>query len=90
MAVLFRFCLVAAEKLIEALNWNKQDIEVLIVITQSPDYRLPATAILLQDRLGLPTTTIAFDVNLGCSAYPYGLHLLGSMMSNGVYGKRCS
>ena len=77
------FAFVAAEKLIEELDWDKQDIDALIVITQSPDYKLPATAILLQDRLGLPTTTIAFDVNLGCSAYPYGLHLLGSMMSNG-------
>lgn len=74
---------VAAEKLIEALNWRREDIDALIVITQSPDYLIPATAIILQDRLGLPTSTIAFDVNLGCSAYPFGIHLVGSMISGG-------
>jgi len=43
----------------------------------------PSTAIILQDRLGLPQTAIAFDVNLGCSGYPFGLHLLGSMIAAG-------
>ena len=77
------FALEAAKTLIEELDWDTQDIDALVVVTQSPDYRLPATAIILQDRLGLKTSTVAFDVNLGCSAYPYGLHLLGSMISKG-------
>lgn len=77
----------AAEQLIQDLQWEKSDIGALIVITQSPDYRLPSTAIILQDRLGLGTGTIAYDVNLGCSAYPYGLHLLGSLISTGAIKK---
>lgn len=73
----------AAEKLLAELNWQRDEIDALIVVTQSPDFLAPATAIILQDRLGLPTTTVAFDVNLGCSGYPFGIHLLGSMISAG-------
>lgn len=73
----------AAEKLLESLSWQRDEVDALIVMTQSPDYLAPATAIILQDRLGLSNSTIAFDVNLGCSAYPFGLHLLGSMLSAG-------
>ena len=77
----------ATEKLLAELQWNKQDVDALIVITQSPDYLIPSTAIILQDRLGLPQSTIAFDVNLGCSGYPFGLHLLGSMIAAGTIKK---
>ncbi|GGI55602.1 ketoacyl-ACP synthase III [Oxalicibacterium solurbis] len=73
----------ATEKLLDSLQWRKDEIDALIIVTQSPDYPIPATAIILQDRLGLPHTTVAFDVNLGCSAYPFGIHLLGSMISAG-------
>ena len=73
----------ATERLLEHLEWKREEVDALIVMTQSPDYLIPATAIILQDRLGLPNTTIAFDVNLGCSAYPFGLHLLGSMIAAG-------
>lgn len=73
----------AAEQLIAGLGWSKEGIDALIVVTQSPDYPIPATAIILQDRLGLPHTTLAFDINLGCSGYPYGLFVLGSMLSAG-------
>jgi len=74
---------IAAEKLLDALQWQREEVDALIVVTQSPDYLIPATAIILQDRLGLAHTTIAFDVNLGCSGYPFGLHLLGSMVAAG-------
>jgi 3-oxoacyl-[acyl-carrier-protein] synthase-3 len=73
----------ATEKLLEELKWERDEIDALIVVTQSPDYPIPATAIILQDRLKLKQTTIAFDINLGCSAYAFGLHLLGSMISAG-------
>lgn len=73
----------ATEKLLDSLQWQKDEIDALIVVTQSPDYPIPATAIILQDRLGLSHATVAFDVNLGCSAYPFGIHLLGSMISAG-------
>ena len=77
----------ATEKLLTELAWSKSDVDALIVITQSPDYLIPSTAIILQDRLGLPQSLIAFDVNLGCSGYPFGLHLLGSMISAGAIKK---
>lgn len=75
--------LVATEKLLADLQWQRDEIDALIVVTQSPDYLIPSTAIILQDRLGLAHSTIAFDVNLGCSGYPFGLHLLGSMIAAG-------
>lgn len=73
----------ATERLLAELQWERDEIDALIVVTQSPDYLIPGTAIILQDRLGLKTGTIAFDINLGCSAYPFGLHVLGSMMASG-------
>jgi 3-oxoacyl-[acyl-carrier-protein] synthase-3 len=73
----------ATEKLLEELKWERDEIDALIVVTQSPDYPIPSTAIIMQDRLGLKQTTIAFDINLGCSAYAFGLHVLGSMISAG-------
>ncbi|WP_045757985.1 ketoacyl-ACP synthase III [Xanthomonas albilineans] len=73
----------ATQVLLEQLQWQREEIDALIVVTQSPDYPIPATAIILQDRLGLPHTTVAFDVNLGCSAYPFGINLLGAMIASG-------
>ncbi|MGK6308155.1 ketoacyl-ACP synthase III [Variovorax sp. DT-64] len=77
----------ATEKLLAELEWGRDEIDALIVITQSPDYLIPSTAIILQDRLELSHSIIAFDVNLGCSGYPFGIHLLGSMISAGVIKK---
>lgn len=77
----------AAEKLLTELQWKPEEIDALIVITQSPDYLIPSTAIILQDRLKLAHATIAFDVNLGCSGYPFGIHLVGSMISAGTIKK---
>lgn len=73
----------ATERLLSELDWRRDEIDALIVVTQSPDYLIPATAIILQDRLKLSQTTIAFDVNLGCSGYAFGLHLLGCMIAAG-------
>jgi 3-oxoacyl-[acyl-carrier-protein] synthase-3 len=73
----------AAEKLMAEIGWERDEIDALIVVTQSPDYLIPATAIILQDRLKLRTSTIAYDINLGCSGYPFGLYTVGSMLSAG-------
>ena len=81
------FCFHAAEKLITDLNWNKDEIDCLIFVSQSPDYFLPATGILLQNRLGLKKTTIAFDINLGCSGYIYGLSVISSLITSGQINK---
>jgi 3-oxoacyl-[acyl-carrier-protein] synthase-3 len=74
-------CYNAAEKLIEDLNWNKSEIDILVFVSQSADYILPVTATLLQNRLGLSTNCIAFDVPLGCSGYVYGMSIISSMMN---------
>ncbi|MCX7708785.1 MAG: ketoacyl-ACP synthase III [Clostridia bacterium] len=74
-------CYVAAKRLLEKLNWEPASVDALIMITQTPDYAVPATACVLQHRLGLGEDCIAFDVNLGCSAYAYGLWLAGTMLS---------
>ena len=66
-------CYVAAEKLIVDLNIDKSEIDLLIFVSQTPDYRMPATSILLQNRLGLSMQTMAFDISLGCSAFVYAL-----------------
>jgi 3-oxoacyl-[acyl-carrier-protein] synthase III len=76
-------CQAAAESLLEKLGWARDSVDALIMVTQSPDYFLPSTACLLQDKLGLPDTCAAFDVGLGCSGYPYGLYLGALMLSGG-------
>ena len=56
-------CFAAAQKLILDNNIDRDDIDLLVFISQTPDYRMPATSITLQHRLGLKNTCIAFDVN---------------------------
>lgn len=80
-------CFAAAEKLIADNNINKEDIDLLVFISQTPDYRMPATSVTLQHRLGLQNKTIAFDINLGCSAFLYGLSVVYSMMQGGQLRK---
>lgn len=77
----------AGERLLDELQWKREEVDALIVVTQSPDYIVPATSIILQDRLGLSQGTIAFDVNLGCSGYPFALQILGSMVASGAIKK---
>jgi 3-oxoacyl-[acyl-carrier-protein] synthase-3 len=80
-------CYAAAEKLITDMRINREEIGLLVFISQTPDYRMPATSVLLQERLGLPTGTIAFDINLGCPAFLYGLAVVYSMMAGGQIKK---
>jgi 3-oxoacyl-[acyl-carrier-protein] synthase III len=71
----------AAEKLFKNHeDIKKSDIDFVILCTQSPDFFLPTTACIIQDKLGLPTSCGAFDMNLGCSGYVYGLSLAKSMV----------
>jgi 3-oxoacyl-[acyl-carrier-protein] synthase-3 len=76
----------AGNKLI--LSRNEQDeIDLLILVTQSPDYVLPTSACILQDRLRLQKNCMAFDVNLGCSGFIYALSIAGSLIESGVARK---
>jgi 3-oxoacyl-[acyl-carrier-protein] synthase-3 len=74
-------CLKAAEKLMKDLQWNKDEIDVLIFVTQTPDYILPATSCILQDKLGLKQSCYTLDISLGCSGWIYGLNTLSCLLS---------
>jgi 3-oxoacyl-[acyl-carrier-protein] synthase-3 len=63
----------AAVKLFKSGVCKPEEIDFLVLCTQSPDYVLPTTACLLQDKLGIPKTAGALDFNLGCSGFVYGL-----------------
>lgn len=78
-------CFQASEKIIEKLNWKKEEIDVLIFISQTPDYILPATSNLLQDRLGLSKDCFCLDISLGCSAYIYGLSVVANLLKTGTF-----
>ena len=76
-------CLAAAEQLIKDLNWDKSEIEAIILVSQTRDYLVPATACIIQDKLGLSKECYAVDVEMGCSGWVYGLSNIVSLMSSG-------
>jgi 3-oxoacyl-[acyl-carrier-protein] synthase III len=65
-------------------GYDKQKIDMLVLCTQSPDYFLPTTACVLQDRLKLRTDICAYDFNLGCSGFIYGLAMAKSFIKTGI------
>jgi 3-oxoacyl-[acyl-carrier-protein] synthase III len=74
----------AANKLFEEHNIDKSTIDAIILCTQSPDYFLPTTACILQEKLNLSTNIAAFDFNLGCSGFVYGLGISKGLISSGI------
>lgn len=74
----------AARKLFAESAIDPSSVDFILLATQSPDYFLPTTACMLQNRLGIPTTAGALDFNLGCSAYIYGLALANGLIASGV------
>ena len=74
----------AAEKLFAEYKIDRSSIDFLLFCTQTPDYPLPTTACLMQDRLGLPTSIGALDFNLGCSGFVYGLSLADGLIRSGT------
>jgi 3-oxoacyl-[acyl-carrier-protein] synthase-3 len=73
----------AARKLFDSGACRPDEIDFVLLCTQSPDYFLPTTACLVQDRLGIPTTAGALDFNLGCSGFVYGLGLAEGLIASG-------
>jgi len=74
-----------AEKLFEENpEISRETVDFVLVCTQSPDYFLPSTACIVQDRLGIPKTCGAFDFNLGCSGYEYGLATAKGYIATGI------
>ena len=80
-------CVPAAERLIADLGWDKNEIDALVFVSQTPDYILPATACIVQDRLGLNKECFAEDIVLGCSGWVYGLGTIVPMMASGSIKK---
>jgi len=74
----------AAEQLFEEHDIDRNSIDFILLCTQSPDYFLPTTACLVQDRLNIPTTAGALDFNLGCSGFIYGLAVAKGLVAAGV------
>lgn len=74
----------AAEKLIVENGIDKSTIDFVFLCTQSPDYFLPSTSCIIQHKLGLSTKCGAFDFNLGCSGYEYGLAMAKSLIVSGM------
>ena len=77
-------CQRAAERLLDRLGWERDSVDGLIFVTQSPDYRLPASACVIHGRMDLRLGAIAYDVNLGCSGYPYGLWMAMMAVQTGA------
>lgn len=80
-------CCPAAERLIADLGWGKSEIEALIFVSQTTDYYLPATACIVQDRLGLSKECYATDVVIGCSGWVYGMSTVISLLACGTIKK---
>jgi 3-oxoacyl-[acyl-carrier-protein] synthase III len=77
----------AAQRFLEARNIDPADIDLLIFASQTGDYQLPATACVLHARLGLAQTCASFDLNLGCSAFPYAARVASTMVESGGFKK---
>lgn len=73
----------AAERLFAANDYDRNEVDYLIFVTQSPDYHLPTTACLIQTKLGLSKKITAIDVNLGCSGFVTGLSLAKAIIVSG-------
>ncbi len=77
-------CERSANALLEKLKWERETIDVLLFVSQSPDFVLPCSAAILQHKLGFKKTCIAFDITLGCSGYVYGLYVLSNLLTSGA------
>jgi 3-oxoacyl-[acyl-carrier-protein] synthase-3 len=73
-------CFQAAEQLLGKIGWERGEINLLVFVSQSRDYIIPSSSAILQDRLKLPKTCMAIDINLGCSGFVYGLSVISSLL----------
>lgn len=75
--------IVAISSLLKDMQISPQDIDAIIMVTQTPDYILPATACYIHGKMNFPTSTIAMDINQACAGYLYGLYISHTMIENG-------
>ena len=81
-------CQKAGEHLLDKLGWERESVDLLIFVSQTPDYKMPATSCVLQKKLGLKKQLMTLDISQGCSGYVYGLGVASSLISSGTL-KRC-
>lgn len=81
------FCVEAAKKLMDQLGWKFSEIDTVVMSTLTPDYPIPPTAIILQDRLGVPKTAVAFDLPSGDPGFLHGLQVTAGLISPGCLKK---
>ena len=72
-----------ASRLMQEMGVSGKDFDGIVLVTETPDYKIPATSVIMQDRLGLPQSAVAFDINQGCSGYVYGLYQASLLVSSG-------
>lgn len=77
-------CVDAASRLLDELGWQRESIDALIFVTQTPDFLIPASACIIQKRLGISNGCLCFDINMGCSGYVYGLSVASSLVESGL------
>jgi len=80
-------CYKAAKQIMQKLDWSPDEVECLIFVSQTPDYILPASSCILQDRLGLSNECYCLDISLGCSGWVYGLSVIASLLTDGSMKK---
>ena len=73
-------CYNSAKDVIRSLKWNSKDIDILVFVTQTPDYLMPACSNIIHHKLQLKKECVCYDINLGCSGYVYGLWNITSIM----------
>ena len=67
--------------------WSSDDVDAILFVSQTPDYQLPATACVLHKRLGVKKSCVAFDINLGCSGFVYGMYVASLLLNSGSIKK---
>lgn len=80
-------CERAADALLARLGWAREEVGLLVFVSQSQDYPLPATSCILQARMGLPQSTMCLDISSGCSGWVLGLATAGALMQSGAAQK---
>lgn len=76
-------CIKAAENLIGKLGWERNSIDCLVFVSQTPDYKIPATSCIIQNKMSLSLECYTLDVSLGCSGWVYGSSVISSLMASG-------
>lgn len=75
-------CVGAAQKLMQELKWSPNEIKVVFFVSQTPDYPVPGTSMHILERLKVPASCVAFDINQGCAGFVYGLSLISAFMAS--------